>query len=54
MGKRMRLPNGFGSVYKLSGNRRKPYAVSITMGFDRKGRQVRKIVGYAESRSEGL
>lgn len=54
MGKRMRLPNGFGSVYKLSGNRRKPYAASITTGFDRKGRQVRKIVGYAESRSEGL
>ena len=54
MGKRMRLPNGFGSVYKLSGSRRKPYAVSITTGFDRKGRQVRKIVGYVESRSEGL
>ncbi|WP_196602173.1 hypothetical protein [Pectinatus frisingensis] len=23
----MKLPNGFGSVYKLSGNRRRPYVV---------------------------
>lgn len=25
----MRLPNGYGSVYKLPGNRRKPWAVRI-------------------------
>lgn len=28
----MRLPNGYGSVIKLSGKRRKPYAVRITSG----------------------
>ena len=26
----MKLPNGFGSVYKLSGNRRKPYRAIVT------------------------
>lgn len=54
MGKKMRLPNGYGSVYKLSGNRRKPYAVAITTGIDEKGKYLRKIIGYAESRTEGL
>lgn len=27
----MKLPNGFGSVYKLSGNRRNPYVAKKTM-----------------------
>lgn len=54
MGKKMRLPNNYGSVYKLSGNRRKPYAVAITTGWDKKGRQQRKIIEYVESRTEGL
>lgn len=27
----MKLPNGFGSVYKLSGNRRSPYAAEVTL-----------------------
>jgi len=30
----MRLPNGYGSVAKLSGNRRNPYVVRKTTGFD--------------------
>lgn len=54
MGKRMRLPNGYGSVYKLSGKRRKPYVVAITTGFDKKGKQMQKPIGYAENREEGL
>lgn len=54
MGKKMRLPNGYGSVYKLSGNRRNPYAVSITTGLDMYGKQIRKIIGYSESRAKGL
>lgn len=39
----MRLPNGYGSVYKLSGKRRRPYVVKKTMD----GRQ--KALGYFES-----
>ena len=31
----MRLPNGFGSVYKLKGNRRNPYMVVLTKGYVR-------------------
>jgi len=26
----MKLPNGYGSVVKLGGNRRKPYAVKVS------------------------
>ena len=29
----MKLPNGYGSIIKLKGNRRKPYQVRITKGF---------------------
>ena len=29
----MKLPNGYGSVYKLSGKRRNPYAARITVGW---------------------
>ena len=30
----MRNPNGYGSVYKLSGKRRRPFVASITTGQD--------------------
>ena len=29
----MRLPNGYGSITKLKGKRRKPYQVRLTKGF---------------------
>lgn len=48
----MKLPNGYGSVYKLSGNRRKPWAVSKTMFVDGKKKQV--IIDYCETQEEGL
>jgi len=54
MGKKMKLPNHYGSVYKLSGNRRKPYAVCITTGIDKYGKQSRKIIAYVTDRTEGL
>ncbi len=55
----MRLPNGYGSVVKMSGKRRKPYMVSKTIGWhldETKGRQIQdfQIIGYAESRTEAL
>jgi len=41
----MRNPNGFGGVYKLSGNRRKPYVARITMGWTDEGKQIYKNLG---------
>ena len=49
----MRHENGFGSIVKLSGNRRKPYAVRITIGWE-DGKQVRKYLGYYKSEAEAL
>ena len=50
----MRNPNGYGTVVKLSGNRRRPYAVRKTAGFNEKGYPVYKNIGYAETKAEGL
>lgn len=55
----MKLPNGYGSVVKLSGKRRKPYLIRKTTGwhFDtEKGKKVQEffIVGYAATKAEGL
>ncbi len=51
----MKLPNGYGSVYKLSGKRRNPWAVCITIGYDKETRnQQRKIIGYYPNRPEAL
>lgn len=52
----MRLPNGYGSVIKLGGKRRKPFAVRITNGYkeDERGmqHQVYKYLGYFEKSKE--
>ena len=55
----MRLPNGYGGVVKLSGNRRRPYAARITTGWhinDITGKRIQhyQILGYAPTRSEAL
>lgn len=44
----MRLPNGFGSVYKLTGHRRRPWVVKKTID----GRQ--KALGYFETHDAAL
>lgn len=44
----MKLPNNYGSISKLSGNRRKPYIVRKSIG------NGSAIIGYASSREEGL
>lgn len=36
----MRLPNGFGSVYKLSGNRRRPFVVKKTINGKQRPRYI--------------
>lgn len=48
-----KFPNGYGSVTKLSGNRRKPFWVKKTVGWNEKGHPVYKTIGYAETREEG-
>ena len=53
----MKLPNGYGSVYKLPGNRRKPWAVRITVSRteDQDGTHWKyKYLGYYETQSDAL
>lgn len=50
----MRLPNGYGSVTKLYGKRRKPYIIKKTTGWTDKGHPIIEIIGYAATRQEGL
>jgi len=49
----LRNPNGYGSVAKLSGNRRKPYWVRKTVGWNDKGHPVYETIGYCETREQG-
>lgn len=50
----MKLANGYGSITKLKGNRRKPWIVRITTGYDENGKQLRKVLGYYVSRTKAL
>lgn len=50
----MKNPNGYGSVVKLSGNRRRPFAVRKTTGFNEKGHPIYLCIGYTETREEGM
>lgn len=54
----MKLPNGYGSVYKLPGNRRKPWAVRITVSRtqnkDGATKWKYKYLGYYETQREAL
>ena len=51
----MRNPNGFGSVINLGKNRRKPFAVRITAGYNAKnGKQIFKYLGYFKTKSEAM
>lgn len=50
----MKLPNNYGSIQKLSGNRRKPYRVVKTLGWDDNGKQIRRTLGYFETRTLAL
>lgn len=50
----MRNPNGFGSVHKLSGNRRNPWRVRKTSGWDENGKQLYETIGYFKTRQLAL
>ena len=49
----MRNPNSYGSIVKLSGTRRKPYAVRITVGWSG-NKQVRKYLSYHPTKKEAM
>ncbi len=55
----MRLPNGYGSVYKLSGKRRKPWAARKTTGWtwneeEQKSYPIYEFIGYYETKQKAL
>lgn len=51
----MKNPNGFGTVIKMSGKRRKPWRAIKTTGYDPEtGKQKRATIGYYETRKEAL
>lgn len=55
----MKMANGTGTVYKLSGNRRNPYIVRKTIGWDidtetGRRKQLYITIGYAPTRAKGL
>ena len=57
--KKMKLPNKYGSVYKLSGKRRKPWAVRKTVGWKQvpekmKSYPIYEFIGFYATRSEAL
>ena len=55
----MKMPNGYGSITKLSGKRRKPFMVRITDEIvvdkkTKKAKQIRHVLGYYETRKDAL
>ena len=50
----MKNSNGYGSISKLSGKRRRPFIVRITTGFDINGRQIMKVLGYYHTQAEAI
>lgn len=50
----MRHANGYGSVIRMSGKRRRPFAVRITAGWTDDGKQKYKYISYHASKSEAM
>lgn len=50
----MRLPNGYGQVCKLAGNRRRPYMTRKTINYTDTGRALYHVVGYYATRADAL
>lgn len=55
----MKNPNGYGSVIKLGGKRRKPFAARVTVGWEfdektKKEKQKYDYIGYYESRPDAM
>ncbi len=52
--KSRRRANSQGSVYKVSGNRRKPYLAVLPCKYDKEGNAKRTTLGYYETKTEAL
>lgn len=52
--KQLKRPNYAGSVYKLKGRRRNPWAAIISHGYDKSGKRIRKPIGYFNTKSDAL
>lgn len=53
-GKALRNPNGYGSVVKLSGNRRKPFEVRVNTKIDDRGYPVYNVLGRYPTRQDAI
>lgn len=53
-GKAIRNKNGYGTVVKLSGNRRNPYEVRVNTRMDERYYPVYDVLGHYATREEGL
>lgn len=50
----MKNPNGYGTVFKLKGNRRRPFVARKTKGFNEKGHPQYITIGYFTKRQDAL
>lgn len=50
----MRNPNGYGTVFKLRGNLRRPWVARKTTGYNENGNPIYLVVGYFEKRTDAL
>ena len=50
----MKLPNGYGSIYKLSGKRRNPWCARKTVGWKDNGQPQYAFIGYYPTRADAL
>ncbi len=50
----MKNPNGFGTVYKMSGKRRNKWRAVKTVGWDENGKQKRITIGYFFEKKDGM
>ena len=53
----MRLPNGYGSIVKMPGNRRRPYCVRLGAQYSSDGRTLtesRPLLGYYSTKKEAI
>ena len=54
MPKQMKLPNGFGNINKLSGNRRNPFRARVAVGYLDDGKRIWQTIGYYAKYKEAL
>lgn len=53
-GRPLKNPNGYGTVVKLSGRRRKPFEVRVNTHMDNRYYPVYDVLGRYSTREEGL